>query len=102
MSYLLAFLDTTSGEKFCFEITHNARVHVFLSVDFNTRPQRADKISSAKFATKNLKKKVYIMSCIYIVCPLPRFLHCVLHPHSYCLYFTWNARDDVCVEYTEA
>lgn len=37
-------------------MTHKARVQVFLSVDFNTRAQRANKISSAKFAEKEVKK----------------------------------------------
>lgn len=53
---LLTFLATTSEGKFCFEMTHNARVQVFLSADFNTRAQRANKISSAKFAEKDSKK----------------------------------------------
>lgn len=44
------FLATTSVGKFCLEITHNARVHVFLSVDFTTREESADNISSAKLA----------------------------------------------------
>lgn len=45
---MLTFLATTSGEKLCFEMTHNALVQVFLSVDFTTKEQSADSISDAK------------------------------------------------------
>lgn len=52
------FLDATSGGKFCFEITHNARVHVNFSLDFTTTLQSVDSISSEIFAAgKKWKKK---------------------------------------------
>lgn len=44
------FLDATSGGKFCFEITHNARVHVNFSLDLTTTLQSVDSISSEIFA----------------------------------------------------
>lgn len=46
MKFILTFVATTRGGKFCLEITHKALVHVFLSVDF-TKEQSADSISSA-------------------------------------------------------
>lgn len=64
-------------------MTHNARVQVFLSVDFNTRAHRADKISSAKFAEKKnqskhlktkKKQKTEDLHCIRIVFPLLHIL----------------------------
>lgn len=52
------FLDATSGGKFCFEITHNARVHVNFSFDFSTTLQSVDSISSEIFAAaKKIKKR---------------------------------------------
>lgn len=76
-------------------MTHNARVQVFLSVDFNTRAQRANKISSAKFAEKESKrtkthkkqkyKRLAFVSILFaLLCKL-----------------TWNARYNVCVKYAE-
>lgn len=58
------FLDVTSGGKFCFEITHNARVHVNFSLDFNTTLQSVDNISSDIFAAT---KKKYILRVMLIM-----------------------------------
>lgn len=52
---MLTFLATTSGGKLCLEMTHNALVHVFLSVDLTTREQSADSISAAKVSGKQRK-----------------------------------------------
>lgn len=49
---LATFLATTSAGKLCLEMTHNALVHVFLSVDFITRQQSAEKISVANVSGK--------------------------------------------------
>lgn len=53
---LLTFLATSSAEKLCLEITHNALVQVFLSVAFDTSEQSADSISAAKTSAKNKQK----------------------------------------------
>lgn len=37
-------------------MTHNALVHVFLSVDFTTKEQSADSISAAKVSGKQAEK----------------------------------------------
>ncbi len=55
------FLDATSCGKFCFEITHNARVHVNFSFDFTTTLQSVDSISSEIFAATTKKKDEEIM-----------------------------------------
>lgn len=52
-------MDATSGGKFCFEITHNARVHVNFSLDFTTTLQSVDRISSEIFAEGKNEKKDY-------------------------------------------
>lgn len=48
--YLLTFWATTSAGKLCLEMTHNALVQLFLSVDFITNEQSADNISKANFS----------------------------------------------------
>lgn len=53
---MLTFLATTSGGKLCLEMTHNALVHVFLSVDFTTSEQSADSISAANVSGKKQKE----------------------------------------------
>lgn len=51
------FLAITSEEKFCLEMTHNARVHVNFSLDFTTTLQSVDNTSSETFA---VEKKQYL------------------------------------------
>lgn len=79
-------------------MTHNARVQVFLSVDFNTRAHRADKISSAKFAEKKNQKQASQNQEETENRRLALYPYCV----PFASYLTWNARHNVCVEYTEA
>ena len=46
----LTFLATTPEGKLCLEMTHNALVQEFLSVEVTIRVQSADNISEAKFS----------------------------------------------------
>lgn len=59
------FLDATSGVKFCFEITHNARVHVNFSFDFTTTLQSVDSISSEIFAAAKKDKEIMDATCYW-------------------------------------
>lgn len=59
------FLPTTSAGKLCLEMTHNALVHVFLSVDFTTREQSAERISEAKVSGKWTKEESNSAAIIY-------------------------------------
>lgn len=75
-------LATTSGGKFCLEMTHNALVHVFLSVDFTTRDERADSSSSAKLAGERESKRKPCFKCDL---------------HSYQAYLTFNGESELLI-----
>lgn len=65
---LLTFLATTSAAKLCLEMTHNARVQLFLSVDFITKEQSADNISKTNFSKWRRNKIICII--------LQNVIHC--------------------------
>lgn len=53
---MFTFWPTTSAGKLCLEMTHNALVQVFLSADFTTREQSAERISAANVSAKPIKR----------------------------------------------
>lgn len=64
---MLTFSATTGGGKLCLEMTHNALVQVFLSVDFTTREQSADSVSAAKVSGRKTQSNHYWQEIYYLI-----------------------------------